>query len=250
MKLRWIPVLLVLIAPTGSWAHDFWIEPSSFEADPEQRIQVRLRVGEDFDGDAIPRDPDASVRFVAASENRVEEIPGVAGRDPAGFLVLRDPKPIVIAYESRGQIVEHTEASFRRFLDEEELVGTIEIPDHAAGRERFIRCAKSLISVGGPARSDHLIGMQVELLAERLPAGESKELVVRLYANGLPKSGAVVTAIARHDPANGVSARTDRSGRVRLYLGAPGPWLVKTVVLERGGDGVDYTSYWASLTFE
>lgn len=249
MKRCLIPLLLTLVAP-AVWAHDFWIEPSSFRVEPGEPIQINLRAGEHLVGEAIPRDPRSIARFVASQGDRVEDVHGLPYRDPAGLIVARNDEPIVVAYESRGHAVVHTRESFRRFLEEEHLVGTVEIATDEASRERFIRCAKSLISGVGGIRRDRIIGLHVELVAEQLPSDRTDELIVRLYEGGHPREGTFVTAVSFSDPSHPLLARTDSSGRVRFDLGQDGPWLVTGVVLRPGGTGVDYTSYWASLTFD
>ena len=42
-----------------SSAHDFWIEPTGFMADLGRVVGVKLRVGDDFHGDPVPRNDDA-----------------------------------------------------------------------------------------------------------------------------------------------------------------------------------------------
>ena len=42
-----------LAAPLA--AHDFWIEPTGFRADLGRVVGVKLRVGDDFHGDPVPR---------------------------------------------------------------------------------------------------------------------------------------------------------------------------------------------------
>ena len=39
---------LVFISPLPSQAHEFWIEPSSFQPDPNQSLTADLLIGTDF----------------------------------------------------------------------------------------------------------------------------------------------------------------------------------------------------------
>jgi len=67
-------------------AHNFWIEPSTFTPAPAQRVAVRLRVGQELQGDPVPRDPALMKRFLAA---------GPAGDLPVpGGLKRRDGSPL------------------------------------------------------------------------------------------------------------------------------------------------------------
>ena len=56
----------------------------------------------------------------------------------------------------------------------------------------------------------------------------------------------------RLNPMEKVSARSDSDGRVRLRLSGAGMWLIKAVhmVPAPQGSGADWSSDWASLTFE
>ena len=59
---RLLFVVIVLAAGSASLrAHDFWIEPTGFKADLGRVIGVKLRVGEDFHGDPVPRNDDSSI---------------------------------------------------------------------------------------------------------------------------------------------------------------------------------------------
>ena len=52
---RLVALALVLSAAPLA-AHDMWIEPSSFVPETGKVVGLRLRVGQDFLGDPIPRD--------------------------------------------------------------------------------------------------------------------------------------------------------------------------------------------------
>jgi uncharacterized GH25 family protein len=80
----------------------------------------------------------------------------------------------------------------------------------------------------------------------------NQDLPVRLTYENRPLAGALVVAMNRLNPAEKLSARTDKDGRVRLKLRPGGMWLIKAVhmVPAPAGTNADWASYWASLTFE
>jgi hypothetical protein len=51
----WLAAMLVVAAP--AFAHDFWIEPSSFRPPWGPTLEVRLSVGQGFRGEPLPRNP-------------------------------------------------------------------------------------------------------------------------------------------------------------------------------------------------
>ena len=123
-------------------------------------------------------------------------------------------------------------------------------------REQFFRCAKSLVLVGSPneAQSDRVLGFPLELVAERNPyaTGANEDLPVRLTFEGRPLAGALVVAIRRTDAIERLAVRSDSDGRVRLQLRGGRMWLIKAVHMVRApaDSGADWSSYWASLTFQ
>ncbi len=64
-KMRRIPRLisLALLSGLSLFAHDFWIEPSSYQVAVGSQVTVRFLVGEEFRGDPLPRDPSLVIVF-------------------------------------------------------------------------------------------------------------------------------------------------------------------------------------------
>src|SRR5690349_2416946 len=77
-------LLLALGSIRGLEAHDMWIEPTSFSVDLGRVLGVKLRVGDNFHGDPIPRTEAMIDRFVVADANGTREVVGREGADPAG----------------------------------------------------------------------------------------------------------------------------------------------------------------------
>ena len=257
--------LLVLIACAPlALAHDFWIEPSAFTPAPGQRVAVRLRVGEHFRGDPVPRLPERIERFAAVGPAGEEPVPGVPGGEPAGIVALGKPGLHLLVYDSDRSSVELAGEDFEKYLREEglEAVSALRARRGQTGapvKEVYSRCAKSLVAVGngsGPGfdRHDRIVGLPLELVPEANPYTLKKggELPVRLYYGGKPLAGAQVMALQKDRPEPRLSARSDAQGRVRLRLDRPGVWLVKAVhmVPAPKAAGADWESFWASLTFE
>jgi uncharacterized GH25 family protein len=256
-------------------AHDFWIEPSSWAPAAGSPLALRLRVGEAFAGEPLPRDPSHAARFAAVGASGEQPVPGAAGSDPAGYLVAA-PGAHVVVYGSHATETRLEPAAFRRYLIEEGLDHVrAELERRGEGerpvRERFSRCAKALLRVGGREGRGagaelftRPVGLRLELVPDRDPTGSgpslpgptipdaTRPLPVRLLYGGEPLAGALVVAVAEERPSARVQARTDAAGRVVLPVGEPGVWLVKAVhmVPAPPGSGADWESFWASLTFE
>ena len=252
-------LLLFLTSASALRAHDLWIEPSSFRPAPGQRVAVRLRVGQAFRGDPMPRMTERIERFAAVGPGGEIALPGVDGMDPAGWAAL-SPGTWLFVYDSNHDSVQLEGAKFEAYLADEGLERISRLRAQrgqtaAPGREIFSRCAKALVASGdGPAQGvDRVLGLPLELVPAVNPAGlpAGGELPVELLFHGKPLAGALVVAVPREAPDARVSGRTGADGRVRLRLDRAGDWLIKAVhmVPAPADSGADWESFWASLTF-
>jgi uncharacterized GH25 family protein len=264
----WAPTVLqrlfatAVIALAGSpvLAHDVWIEPTTFSPRLGEGVGVRLRVGENLAGDVLLRDPALIQEFVYVDAAARKPLAGLAGDDPAGSFRVAAPGLTIIGYSSHPSAVELPAEKFNQYLKEEGLDAVIALRARrneagAAARERFSRCAKSLVLSGAASNTqgDRVLGLTLELVAERNPytlrAGE--DLPLRLIYQNHPLAGALVVALNSLNPARKLAMRSDSEGRVRFQLQPGGLWLIKAVHMERAPvmSKADWTSYWASLTF-
>lgn len=257
-------LLALFLAASGAVAavdaHDMWIEPATFSPATGHLVTIGLRVGQDFIGDPLPRDPALIDQFIIDDADGRRPVIGRPGSNPAGVVRVASPGMAIVGYRSNPSRVELSAEKFAQYLREEGLdaVAAVRAARGQTGgvREQFSRCAKSLIRTGEPAApgGDRALGFTLELVAERNPydVKAGQELPVRLTYEGRPLKGALVTAINQADPTAKVSARADAAGRVRLRLPRAGTWLVKSVhmIAAPAASGADWESFWASLTFE
>jgi uncharacterized GH25 family protein len=260
---RRLGMLMAAIALSHAplFAHDLWIEPTTFSPEPGQIVGVQLRIGQNLLGDPLPRDPALVNQFVVEDAAGRQPVYGRDGADPAGLLRVAIPGLLVIGYHSHPSAVELVADKFNQYLKEEGLDAVAALRAQrnetgASAHELFSRCAKSLLLSGAPseAQSDRLLGFPLELVAERNPYALRTEadLPVRLMFENRPLTGVLVVAMNQRAPAEKQAARTDLAGRVRFRLRPGGMWLVKAVhmVPAPAGATAQWESYWASLTFE
>ena len=164
----------------------------------------------------------------------------------------------IVGYASKPSVITLPGAKFTEYLKEEGLERIIALraqrgETDAEAREAFSRCAKTLLSAGvAQGAGDRALGFTLELIAEKNPYAlqPGQTLPVRLLYEDQPIEGVLVVAINKKNPADKVSARSGRDGRVQLALAQPGMWLVKAVhMVETDGGDAQWSSYWASLTF-
>jgi uncharacterized GH25 family protein len=242
-------------------AHDMWIEPATFSPELGQVVSVRLRVGQDLLGDPLRLDSALVNQFVVKDAAGLRPVVRRDGGDPAGLVRVASPGLVVIGYHSNPSAIEMPAEKFNQYLKEEGLdaVTAARASKHesgAAAHEIFSRCAKSLVFSGSSAdeQGDRPLGFTLELVAEGNPYSvrPNQDLPVRLTYENRPLAGALVVAMNRLNPAEKLSARTDKDGRVRFKLRPGGMWLIKAVhmVPAPAASHADWASYWASLTFE
>jgi uncharacterized GH25 family protein len=256
-----VAVVAVLNGAPSLFAHDMWIDPTTFVPELGTIVGVRLRVGENLLGDPLPRDPSLINQFVFEDESGRKPVVGRDGADPAGFVRIATPGMLIVGYRSNPSAIEQAPDKFNQYLKEEGLdaiaaLRALRNETGAKAREIFSRCAKSLV-LTGPAKAgqgDRPLGFTLEIVAERNPyaTAGSLDFPFRLLYENRPLPGALVVALNRSNPSEKLTARTDKEGRVRFALTRGGMWLVKAVhmVPAPAGANADWASYWASLTFE
>jgi len=262
--LLFCPLLAVAAIALNSallFAHDMWIEPTTFSPEPGQIVGVRLRVGQDLLGDPLPRDASLIKQFVFEDVEGRKPVVGRHGTDPAGFVRVAMPGVLVIGYRSNPSAVELAADKFNQYLKEEglDVVAALRAQRNetsADTRELFSRCAKSLVLSGSPSETqgDRPLGFTLELVAERNPyiLRTDEELPVRLTYENRPLTDTLVVAMNRRNPSEKLMARTDTAGRVQFRLQLDGMWLIKAVhtIPAAAGANAEWESFWASLTFE
>jgi hypothetical protein len=255
--------ILVAAAGAGLAAHDFWLEPSTFEPGTDEAVRVHLRIGERFAGESLARNGSLIEKFVVVGPSGERPVLGRDGMDPAGLLRLDTPGIWFVGYRSKSSAVELAPDKFEEYLRAEGLERIID--ERAArresqlpGRERFSRSVKSLLRYGGTQASqgfDRALGMTLEFVLEADPARATDGRVpVRLLHDGRPLPGSLVVAYRKDSGPNPgkeeLRARTDKDGRVVVPV-TGGVWLLKSVHMQRAaaGSGADWESVWTALTF-
>jgi len=261
------------LAPAAR-AHDFWIRPRTWTPEPNAVLSLELEVGDRFAGEALPREEAFLRRFEFLHDGARGNVVGFEGRAPAGLLRPKEGGVYVVGFESLPRYLEIGPEKFGAYLVEEGLDGILALREARGetgrpGKERFVRCAKTLLRVAGPAEPppaagwDAQVGLALELVPHSDPFS-AEPLCLELRFRGAPLAGALVTAAARDgDAGEGATpglvlleGRTDEQGRVTFPIGV-GTWLVAaTHMTPAAPDGsgaaarAEWESHWASLTFQ
>lgn len=251
----------VLASAVSCLAHAFWLQPSSFRPGAGTPVTIELRVGDEFPGDAVPRNDEKLRRFVSIGSGSGAEMPiaGRDGRSPAGYVRLESAGTAVIAFENEPSRVELPREKFVSYLREEGLEKIVErVPTDGDGvqKELYSRCAKAIVNVDGRggAGFDRVVGMMLEIVPLVDPAGlkPGDELRVRVLFGGKPLEGALVHVGSPGVKEHITGPRTDGDGVASVRVPSAGMWVLDTVEMvdAPAESGARWRSYWASLSFE
>jgi uncharacterized GH25 family protein len=248
---------LLFAAASAASAHEFWIEPSTFNPASGARVDIRLCVGDGFEGWPLPRNERRIERFEAIGRSGNLPLLGIDGADPAGVARLPMPGGYIVAFESKYTLAEMPAEEFSAYLKEEGLEQILKLREHRGesqrdARDAYSRHAKALIRVGESQEElvDRAIGLTLELIAGREQPGGERSF--QLLHEGKPLANVLVTATLLGAAPGDLHARTDKHGRATFSLQASGVWRIDAVHMIKARDALpaDWESLWASLTFE
>src|SRR5438128_2450551 len=232
--LKWIVALGFALAALPLFAHDVWIEPSSFAPELDQTVGLRLRVGQNLQGEPLGLVDGMVKQFVVHDASASRPVVTRLRAETAALMRVTTPGLQVVGYYSSPSFIELPAEKFNAYLADEGLDPIISRraqlnQSSANGREMFSRCAKTLLRSGSTSDSQHdrRLGFPLELVAERNPytIAPGQTLPLRLTYQDRPLAGALVVAANSLDASQKQSARTDSNGRVRFQLHAGGLWL-------------------------
>lgn len=235
---------LFLFAGFTAVAHDLYLMPASFTAQPGKPVLVSIHNGDSFPASEGPTDPSRVLGGQLADLR-------IAGKATHGFA---DPAP-VLAVSTQPRTIQIEATKFESYLKEEGLEQAIEYrrlhgESAKPGRETYSKHAKTVLTVPGSESGwAHAAGLDLEFVPEADPS-TSRSLPVRVLYQGRPAPGLQVEA-AQESGRRMVVGRTDSGGRIVVPIDARGRWRLHTVRMERASSsGAEWRSHWASLTFE
>ncbi|MEJ1972394.1 MAG: DUF4198 domain-containing protein [Lacunisphaera sp.] len=242
-------------------AHECWLQPASFAPVAGPAIGLTIQVGMNFDGEVRPFTPErvAALRHYSAAgaEDWTARLNGKL-QFPAKF---EDPGTHVIIYNSKPGLITLEPDKFNAYLREEGLDFVIAERERTGesakpGRERYLRCNKTIVRADGKADGTYAVvtGQRLEIIPVDDPAawsaGEPSRF--KLLFAGQPLADAKVRAWHRGGGRlTTLDAITAANGEVSFALAASGEWMLSAVHMARltGDAAADWESHWGNLTF-
>ena len=81
---RFFAAALLFAVCSSATAHEFWVEPSEFNPASGARVDVRLCVGDGFEGWPLARNEQRIERFAALGAHTEQRLLGLDGKPAAG----------------------------------------------------------------------------------------------------------------------------------------------------------------------
>jgi hypothetical protein len=262
---RAVLACILVLSCAQTPAHEFWLWPEPFAPAAGSAAQLTLHVGEYFEGNPVGFTSTHAMAmrhyFEGNSVDLHSRLPATAVL-PAMKLRLQRAGAHVIAYDSYPSQLTLPAEKFHAYLHDEgldavikqrEAGGTAGLP----GRERYRRCVKTLLRVGGASDATYAvrIGQRLEIMPLTDPYAKSAgdTLHFTLLFDDKPLAGALVKAWHKRDGQTIlIHARTIENGQVALLLPYAGGWMISVVHMIRAADAeeADWDSFWGNLTFE
>jgi len=258
-----LPLLLCVGALPGL-AHELWIEPVEWQADPGAQLQADLINGEGFEGVRQPYLANRIVLFNLYSAERATRIQNRNGSRPALDAPSHGEGLHIAAYQSAPSTLTYTEwEKFLAFVDHKDLGDVAAMHEaRALPRTDFVetysRFSKALFGVGSGAGADRRLGLETELVALDNPYAAGGDTIrVQLYYQSALRADEQIEIFDRA-PGGEVTVttiRTDAEGIAAIPVTSGHDYMLDAVVLREPtsrmaeATGAVWETLWANLTF-
>lgn len=247
-----ILILTSLILTTGAArAHEFWIDPSQFQAKIGDTIQADLRVGQHLRGAKTPYLTHEIERFEVRLDDQVFDYQGNYGDLPAfEWTPIQSGLHRIIHVTKDNTLRYNDDAKFNAFTTEKGYPNLATAHRERWGDQRIIedyfRYARALIQIGDDAGDDRPEGLVIETILDTNPYQSNGPLSGQLRVRGQPQPNHQVTLITQ---SGNTRVFTDDQGRFEFARPAEGLVLIDAVLIEpTGSANPAWNSHWASTT--
>lgn len=263
---RFAATIIGLSLAGSASAHDFWLQPQSWQTAPGAPLPFIVEVGhgqfrQQWGADGGHLRALGDLANGGAVDIRPLFKPG--GVVPHLTRTFRREGLHIISLVSTNAASDLPSIRFNDYIKAEGLTLAIDArirngTTNRNGREFYSRRAKALIQVGRPTRSDdklatRALGLTLEIVPLRNPysLGADHVLPVQILYEGRPLPGALVKLTNLEFDAKPLRvARSDATGKVSFEVPPVGSWLVNVIwtkpVAERDAD---FVTTFSSLTF-
>ena len=257
--------LLFSVLAVPAAAHEFWLEPTSYQIPVEGSLEADVVNGQDFGGTKLVYFPQRFTRFAVFAGDMTATVEGRAGDRPALHQPALAERLNVVAYQAVNATVDYaTWEKFQSFVDHKDLGDVLTrhrergLPE-AGFEEVYSRYSKTLIGVGNSIGADSRTGLETEIVALTNPYTDdlSGGFKIQLFYRQDVRAETQIEVFEK-TPAGDVSVafyRTDSDGIATFPVATGNSYMVDAVVLREPAavlqeeTGAVWETLWANLTF-
>lgn len=258
-------VLSVLVLCFPANAHEFWIEPTSYQVDEGDTVIADLKNGEEFEGVSLAWFDRNFTRFDMIVGNETRPVTARLGDTPAMNTVAWSDGLMIIVHETTPASLTYSDwAKFMRFAAHKDFPNAEN--DHTANgwskesfRESYTRHVKALVAVGAGSGQDRLQGLETEIIALTNPYDTEfdGQMRVKVTYQGTPRANAQVEVFEKtsQGSVNITLYRTNEDGLATVPVTPGNSYLFDAVVLRPNAQAGTsdnapvWETLWAALTF-
>jgi uncharacterized GH25 family protein len=250
----------------GAIAHDFWLQPRSWQVLPGVQVPISFEIGHGDDRERWAAGADKVLSLTDTSVRGTTDLRALfrgGGNQPHLTQIFRSEGLHVVSMRSGNSKSDLPAIRFNEYLALEGLTPAITLRarrgrTNAAGREFYSRRAKALIQVGRSKAADAAlatrpIGLTLEVVPLRNPyaLGPDHKLPIQILFEGRPLPGALVKLTRLESDERPIqTARTNDRGRATFTVPQSGSWLVNVVWTKPiAHREADFQTTFSSLTF-
>jgi hypothetical protein len=263
---RFVGAAIGLTLAGSASAHDFWLQPQSWQATPGTPLPFVVEVGHGQFRQQWGADGGHLLALKDLANGGAVDVrplfkPG--GEVPHLTRTFRREGLHIISLVSTNAASDLPSIRFNDYIKAEGLTPAIDTRTRSGtlnsnGRELYSRRAKALIQVGRPSKSDDAlatrpIGLTLEIVPLRNPysLGANHVLPIQIFYEGRPLPGALVKLTSLEFDAKPLRmVRSDASGRASFEIPPVGSWLVNVIWTKPiASRDADFLTTFSSLTF-
>ena len=258
-------IFAVLGVAHGANAHDFWLQPRTFNPSVGQSDPVTIQVGHGPFRSRWSGALDRVVLFRNVSPTTKVDLRPLLHPTPDqdAVLTFNAPGAQMLLFESTDALSNLPSIRYNDYAKVEGLTPALQYraktgQTQANGRESYSRRCKALIDVGAGGRPNPAITQPVGFSLEIVPAvnpyglAPGQPLPVQVLFHGKPLAGALIKLTNLEFDVRPVSMHlTDASGRANFEIPRTGDWLINVIWTEpiKANPAADFKTVFSSLTF-
>lgn len=243
--------------------HEFWLHPNKFIYRPGETVNLRLMVGENYEGVnwSGTRSRVRSFRLYYADvmddcANQLSEEKGDSAQ-----MAFFEEGTMMFTFNNHNSFIELEAAKFNEYLHEDGLQEAIDYralhnQQDSIGREYYQRSVKTLIQVGGKFTNTFKkqTSLPIDIVPQENPykLRDGEKLPVNVYFKGRPWANAPLKLWHRNNEQTvKTELRTNEKGEADFPVFVYGRWMLSAVKIEHldNDPKAQWQSYWGSMTW-